>query len=624
MKRKIFINSLRFIAVIALFVFALSQGGFELVKNLINGNLVEQTLINNIKSLSIPGVVGFLLLCVLHALFIEIPAFAVPFLSASAFGFWYGVLICLIGFIVGNTLLYVLNKKFGLLNEVTCFDCAKIKKCKNSKIMLMFAIVNPGIPYYEVSRYLTSKKFIPYAIKTTLLALPQIVVYALIGALLIDFNILAWLIGIVLFTVFAIVFRILRRQFRKSYEKTVTEKAVEYTSDTVIKKQNPVLYFIFKHALKVFVKLKVRFSAKVEAEIKGPAIVLCSHGSFTDFLYCAMLLNEYKPYFIVARMYFYHSKLAWLIKKLGCFPKSMFSADIENVKNCMKVLQNGGVLNMMPEARLSTVGSFEGIQPTTYKFIKKMGVPVYGLKINGSFFSNPKWGDGIRKKSKVEATLSLIASKEEMQDITEEDLKKRITQTISYNDFEWVKNTPDAIYKSKTLAEGLENVLFTCPHCKKQFTIKTKGRKIYCTHCGFNRELDQKYYFTEQTPFKHFGEWYEYQKQIVKQEVLLTQNYSYSDNVILKHRSYDGKTILRTAGEGVCTLTKDGLTYVGSDDGEMVEKSFKLKVIYRLLFGAGENFEVYDGKQIYYFVPPDTRSCVKWYILSEILNESEN
>jgi hypothetical protein len=37
------------------------------------------------------------------------------------------------------------------------------------------------------------------------------------------------------------------------------------------------------------------------------------------------------------------------------------------------------------------------------------------------------------------------------------------------------------------------------------------------------------------------------------------------------------------------------------------------------LFGAGENFEVYVGKEIYYFVPEERRSAVEWYITSMLL-----
>ena len=48
---------------------------------------------------------------------------------------------------------------------------------------------------------------------------------------------------------------------------------------------------------------------------------------------------------------------------------------------------------------------------------------------------------------------------------------------------------------------------------------------------------------------------------------------------------------------------------------------FPLDKIYRILFGAGEDFEIYEDKEIYYFVPEDKRTCVMWYILSGLLKE---
>ena len=54
-------------------------------------------------------------------------------------------------------------------------------------------------------------------------------------------------------------------------------------------------------------------------------------------------------------------------------------------------------------------------------------------------------------------------------------------------------------------------------------------------------------------------------------------------------------------------------------DGEPVELQYSLACIYRLLFGAGENFETYNGTEILYFVPEEKRSAVDWYIASMIL-----
>ena len=138
-------------------------------------------------------------------------------------------------------------------------------------------------------------------------------------------------------------------------------------------------------------------TANKTGTLEGPAIVLCNHGSFLDFIYAAALIWKSKPHFVVARLYFYHSVLGWLLRKVGAFPKSMFAMDMENAKNCLTVLKNREILAMMPEARLSTTGRFEDIQSNTYSFIKKAGVDVYAIKISGDYLADPKWGKGFRR-----------------------------------------------------------------------------------------------------------------------------------------------------------------------------------------------------------------------------------
>ena len=81
----------------------------------------------------------------------------------------------------------------------------------------------------------------------------------------------------------------------------------------------------------------------------------------------------------------------------------------------------------------------------------------------------------------------------------------------------------------------------------------------------------------------------------------------------------NGRGLTRSAGQGVCTLNRQGLTYVGTKDGETVELNFSIRRIYRLLFGAGVNFEIYNGAEILFFVPEEKRSAIDWYIASMIL-----
>ena len=67
----------------------------------------------------------------------------------------------------------------------------------------------------------------------------------------------------------------------------------------------------------------------------------------------------------------------------------------------------------------------------------------------------------------------------------------------------------------------------------------------------------------------------------------------------------------------------DQLTEYKLKDGETVEKLFPMTEIYRLLFGAGENFEIYQGRQMYFFVPREPKSSVDWYIASKILKDEK-
>ena len=300
----------------------------------------------------------------------------------------------------------------------------------------------------------------------------------------------------------------------------------------------------------------------------------------------------------------------------------MFTADIENAKQCMRVLSSDGILTMMPEARLSTVGEFEGIQASTYRFIQRSGVTVYTLRLNGDYFANPKWGDGARKGSLVEAELNPLLTAEEVKQISLEDLKARVEAALGYNEFEWLETHPELHYKSKTLAEGLENILCFCPKCGAWHAFKAEGHTLTCEKCGMQATLDDRYAFVDDAPFENFAKWYAWQCAELKKSIVGNPDYSLESKVELRHSSKDGKNLTRAAGEGVCTLNRTGLKYVGTRDGEQVEKFFPMSQIYRLLFGAGEDFEIYEGKEIWYFRPEDRRSCVIWYIASGILEEA--
>ena len=133
-------------------------------------------------------------------------------------------------------------------------------------------------------------------------------------------------------------------------------------------------------------------------------------------------------------------------------------------------------------------------------------------------------------------------------------------------------------------------------------------------------KMDNRYQLSG-VEFKNIAEWYDWQTDIFSQEIKDNPDFALEGKVELRHLSKDGKNMTRHAGLGVCKLDKNGLLYTGTEDGKEINKLFSLDRIYRLLFGAGEDFEIYEGAELYYFVPEDKRTAVMWYIVSGLLKE---
>jgi hypothetical protein len=246
-------------------------------------------------------------------------------------------------------------------------------------------------------------------------------------------------------------------------------------------------------------------------------------------------------------------------------------------------------------------------------------VHVYTIKICGDYLAKPKWASKIRRGSLVEAELNLLFTPDDIALLGVKEIETKVIEALSYDELEWLKTKPKIRYRSKRIAEGLENILTRCPKCNGRYTMRTKGNEIFCEDCSLKTGLNDRYLFDEGFRFESFPHWYEWQKEEMRKEILADESFCLKSEVTLKHSSNDGKTILREAGKGVCKLDRTGLSYVGTEDGQEVNHFFPMDSIYRILFGSGENFEIYLGKEIFYFAPTELRSAVDWYIASDIL-----
>lgn len=388
---------------------------------------------------------------------------------------------------------------------------------------------------------------------------------------------------------------------------------------------NSALFF-FRNAIKFFYinpRVKRKFICDKKS-LPKQFVLLCNHPSGFDNLYAVdWLLPEYKINFISNRYYFFKSFLGSMLKKVGCIPKSIFTGDIESVKNCMRIARNGGSIGIMADVRLSMYGQTEDIPDTSAKFIKKLGLPVVVLHFDGSYMTKPKWAKSIRKGMIVGNCYQLFDA-ESLAAASVEEIISKVRESLYYDDFEWLKKHPEITFKSKKMAEGLENILYKCPHCSSEYTLKSKKDRFFCTNCGYTVKLNSRYVFEPQNDaplyFENLRDWFKAQKMEISNQIL-SPDFCLESHVILKKRSFDGKTFLREAGEGICKLSHEGLFYDGTIDGENKTLMFDASAVYALSYMTGKAFQYYSGTDYFCFFPDNPLLSIKFYIASELLGK---
>lgn len=626
-KQKILIVFGSAVVLALLALLALSGGNLALIRSLIIHDLSNEEKKELLTGFGWRGYIVITALSLLQVVCTFFPAEPIQVLAGVTFSFPVGLLCCMIGIFCGNSLIYILQKTYGdrmrsFFVKKLNLDLQLIARSGKATAIIFILYFLPVIPYGMIC-FLAAGIGISYRryIAVTMAgSLPSACIGVGLGHLAIMSN---WIVTVCIFS--ALIFFACILAWKKDI---LFDKLHSYArgrngaAQNKVRPVNGFLMTVLYCAVRVYLFL-CGVSLKTVNKIgkpEQPAIVLCSHGSFIDFIYAAALLRKYRPHFIVARLYFYHTVLAWLLRRVGAFPKSMFAMDMENAKNCLTVLKNRELLAMMPEARLSTTGRFEDIQDNTYSFLKKAGVNVYTVKICGNYLADPKWGRGFRRGAPVEAELDLLYTAEQVRSLSLEQLKQGVEQRLFYNEFDWLQKHPHVHYRSRHLAEGLENILSTCPVCGRKYTITTRKNAVSCEHCGYLTSVDCRYAFDEGFRFADLTQWYDWQKLLMEQEIAEKEDYALVSEVELRLRG-NGKRLTRHGGFGVCTLNREGLTYSGTKDGQTVSLHYPIRKIYRLLFGAGVNFEVYEGSEILFFVPKEKRSAVDWYITSMILHD---
>jgi 1-acyl-sn-glycerol-3-phosphate acyltransferase len=535
-----------------------------------------------------------------------------------------GTLACLAGVFLANIIILMIVRKtktapllvYREKDEAKLEKVATASSDKARVIILLALYLIPIMPFGLIA-FAAAKsklKFGPYIATTTVGAAPAILLSTWFGSLIIDSNYV--LVSIVLFIVIILVILGLKYYPKIiNYLETKLAKDMRYFQNNVRPPRRwlyRLVYLVVR--LYYFPKFRVRTNSKDFKKYPAPYVLIYNHPSFFDWAFAFAPLYPRRVNAIMNYYYFCNYRLGTLLNKIGAFPKYLFQPDISAVKNIKRVIKNGGIVGIAPEGRLSPHGRMESITAATAKLLKNLGVPVLLAKINGAYFSYPKWAKTYRR-GRVDVNYRELFDAERIKNLQVEEIEEILQRELAYDDYKWQEET-GVVFKGKRFAEGLEDILYICPACKREFTLTAKDDALECSRCGLRVRLGGDYRFTSDAKApENIAEWFEWQKER-ERERIEAGDYRLEAKVTLKLPDPEGKG-MKVAGSGTTVLDREGLTYRGTVYGETKEIVFKIQNLPAIPFGARVDFEVCHHNTLYYFIPEDIRACVKWSVVGE-------
>ena len=250
-----------------------------------------------------------------------------------------------------------------------------------------------------------------------------------------------------------------------------------------------ILFFIFKSTYGLFLILFYRIRMKKQAgfKLKGPCLLLANHLNTFDGVYIQALVSKPIRY-VIGDGIFKNKYLRKAFSIISFIPKKKFVSDTRAIKLILRVIKNKGIVGLFPEGRRSWDGKTVKILPATFKLVKMLKVPVVTAKINGAYFTEPRWSKSFRR-GLIEIEFKTLLDVKTLESMSIEQIEQTITAELEHNEFEWQaqKKVP---FKGKRLAEGFEMMLYTCPECASLDSISTSGNNITCNVCGAQYFMD--------------------------------------------------------------------------------------------------------------------------------------
>lgn len=344
----------------------------------------------------------------------------------------------------------------------------------------------------------------------------------------------------------------------------------------------------------------------------GAMVVIGNHQAALDFTNLVSMTKRHIT-FVVSDSFYNTLPFRKSMERIGVIPKQQFQTGMHEICQMLSATKRDEILMFYPAGLMSANGLSTPIPTHTYKFLQHLGADVYAARTVGTYFVTPKWSDKVRP-GRTYMDIYKIIDKDELQGMTEEEIKERVDGALLFDAYREQEKYMIK-YRSGDNIEGLENVLYVCPHCKKEFTVKVKNKNtIYCTECGFAHTSD-KYGFLHNSgnigdEIRYVSDWSKMIYKQVGEMIDRGEITEMSAKTKIQTIAYEKKKYV-DSGSGTITITPDKFILDGEINGEDTKIEVPLTPFASIPFKPGCRIEIQQNKTSYRCVLDDGRLATK-------------
>lgn len=351
----------------------------------------------------------------------------------------------------------------------------------------------------------------------------------------------------------------------------------------------------------------------------GPYLIVMNHSSFIDLEIVNRIFYP-KPYCIVCTSDGFVGKEG-LMRAIGCIPTNKFVTDLQLLSDMDCAMRKGCSVLLYPEASYSFDGTATPLPRKLGVMLKRLGAPVVGILTEGAFTRDPLYNCLQKRKVPVSATVRGLLTREEIREKSVKELDEILDGMFSFDHFAWQRDKGIRVAEPFR-ADGLERILYKCPHCGAEGKTLGKGTRLRCESCGREYELNelgQLRCLNGEGAFSHVPDWYAWERAEVRKE--LEEGRYLLDVPVRIGMLVDFKAIY-LVGEGRLRHDSSGFTLTGCEGKLRFERPARLNYsLYADYFWyeLGDIICIGDQEIQYYCFPPEGTPVAKARLATEEL-----